>query len=239
MFKDDGTPSTELLEFMVSIRPGRLSRLNGTFQILEWYYPHRFARQQGYRQSLPGSIVSSEDQLNSHTHYPYWLSLTKTCSGASFTIPPPSSNIQLERPDAYVSWWTKGSVAILDSIPVTLLQSSENHNYELLPLAERLSRSSSGSKGKTLKDIPKDNSLKSKDSGRDRPEREKLVSQVPRNNTFEASGHVSLKRPLSSAIVASSPDNAPRRKKTKPVRYQSRGKEVSHNDREEDQVYYH
>ncbi|KAL2531935.1 PMD domain-containing protein [Abeliophyllum distichum] len=52
--KDDR--STEISEFMTSIRPGFLSYRRGSSSyILEAYNPHRFGRQQGFRQKLPGS----------------------------------------------------------------------------------------------------------------------------------------------------------------------------------------
>ncbi|KAL2461661.1 hypothetical protein Adt_45081 [Abeliophyllum distichum] len=53
--KDKDDRSTEISEFMTSIRPGFLSYRRGSSSyILEAYNPHRFGRQQGFRQKLPG-----------------------------------------------------------------------------------------------------------------------------------------------------------------------------------------
>ncbi|KAL2465868.1 Aminotransferase-like [Abeliophyllum distichum] len=98
--KDDR--STEISEFMTSIRPGFFSYRRGSSSyILEAYNPHRFGRQQGFRQKLPGSPKDMNLVINSINLYCAWLSLTQVGSGCSFHILGRTNNIQNQVDSAY------------------------------------------------------------------------------------------------------------------------------------------
>ncbi|KAL2532529.1 Aminotransferase-like [Abeliophyllum distichum] len=98
--KDDR--STEISEFMTSIRPGFLSYRRGSSSyILEAYNPHRFGRQQGFRQKLPGSPKDMNLVINPINLYCAWLSLTQVGSGCSFHILGRTNNIQNQVDSAY------------------------------------------------------------------------------------------------------------------------------------------
>ncbi|KAL2527091.1 Uncharacterized protein Adt_12145 [Abeliophyllum distichum] len=128
--KDDR--STEISEFMTSIRPGFLSYRRGSSSyILEAYNPHRFGRQQGFRQNLPGSPKDMNLVINPTTLYCAWLSLTRVGSGCSFHILGRTNNIQNQVDSAYEDWWNNEVFLRLNKIQMKELLSSEDTDFGL------------------------------------------------------------------------------------------------------------
>ncbi|KAL2526188.1 PMD domain-containing protein [Abeliophyllum distichum] len=132
--KDDR--STEISEFMTSIRPGFVSYCRGSSSyILEAYNPHRFGRQQGFRQKLPGSPKDMNLVINPTTLYCAWLSLTRVGSGCSFHILGRTNNIQNQVDSVYEDWWNNEVFSRLNKIQMKELLSSEDTDFELEQLA--------------------------------------------------------------------------------------------------------
>ncbi|KAL2531895.1 PMD domain-containing protein [Abeliophyllum distichum] len=128
--KDDR--STEISEFMTSIRPRFLSYRRGSSSyILEAYNPHRFGRQQGFRQKLPGSPKDMNLVINPINLYCAWLSLTQVGSGCSFHILGRTNNIQNQVDSAYEDWWNSEIFPRLNKIQMTELLSSEDTDFGL------------------------------------------------------------------------------------------------------------
>ncbi|KAL2505476.1 Uncharacterized protein Adt_21097 [Abeliophyllum distichum] len=128
--KDDR--STEISEFMTSIRPGFLSYRRGSSSyILEAYNPHRFGRQQGFRQKLPGSPKDMNLVINPINLYCAWLSLTQVGSGCSFHILGRTNNIQNQVDSAYEDWWNSEVFPRLNKIQMKELLSSEDKDFGL------------------------------------------------------------------------------------------------------------
>ncbi|KAL2487068.1 PMD domain-containing protein [Abeliophyllum distichum] len=128
--KDDR--STEISEFMTSIRPGFLSYRRGSSSyILEAYNPHRFGRQQGFRQKLPGSPKDMNLVINPINLYCAWLSLTQVGSGCSFHILGRTNNIQNQVDSAYEDWWNSEVFPRLNKIQMKELLSSEDTDFGL------------------------------------------------------------------------------------------------------------
>ncbi|KAL2532075.1 PMD domain-containing protein [Abeliophyllum distichum] len=122
----------EISEFMNSIRPGFLSYRRGSSSyILEAYNPHRFGRQQGFRQKLPGSPKDMNLVLNPTTLYCAWLSLTQVGSGCSFHILGRTNNIQNQIDSAYEDWWNNEVFPRLNKIQMKELLSSEDTDFGL------------------------------------------------------------------------------------------------------------
>ncbi|KAL2497193.1 PMD domain-containing protein [Abeliophyllum distichum] len=128
--KDDR--STEISEFMTSIRPGFLSYRRGSSSyILEAYNPHRFGRQQGFRQKLPGSPKDMNLVINPINLYCAWLALTQVGSGRSFHILGRTNNIQNQVDSAYEDWWNSEVFPRLNKIQMKELLSSEDTDFGL------------------------------------------------------------------------------------------------------------
>ncbi|KAL2533512.1 Uncharacterized protein Adt_06863 [Abeliophyllum distichum] len=128
--KDDR--STKILEFMTSIRPGFLSfRRGSSSYILEAYNPHRFGRQQGFRQKFPGSPKDMNLVINPTTLYCAWLYLTQVGSGCSFHILGRTNNIQNQVDSAYEDWWNSEVFPRLNKIRMNELLSSEDTDFGL------------------------------------------------------------------------------------------------------------
>ncbi|KAL2481972.1 Uncharacterized protein Adt_34938 [Abeliophyllum distichum] len=128
--KDDW--STEISEFMTSIRPEFLSYRRGSSSyIFEAYNPHRFGRQQGFRQKLPGSPKDMNLVINPTTLYCTWLSLTQVGSGCSFHILGRNNNMQNQVDSAYEDWWNNEVFQRLNKIQMKELLSSEDTDFGL------------------------------------------------------------------------------------------------------------
>ncbi|KAL2471144.1 Uncharacterized protein Adt_39280 [Abeliophyllum distichum] len=124
--------STEISEFMTSIRPRFVSYHRGSSSyILEAYNPHRFRRQQDFRQKLPGTPKDMKLVINPTTLYCSWFSLTQVGSGCSFHILERTNNIQNQVDSAYEDWWNNEVFPRLNKVQMKDLLSSEDTDFGL------------------------------------------------------------------------------------------------------------
>ncbi|KAL2486392.1 Uncharacterized protein Adt_31148 [Abeliophyllum distichum] len=128
--KDDR--SMEISEFMTSIRPGFVSYWRGSSSyILEAYNHHRFGRQQGFKQKLPGSPKDMKLVINPTILYCAWLSLTQVGCSCSFHILGRTNNIQNQVDSAYEDWWNNEVFPRLNKVQMKKLLSSEDIDFGL------------------------------------------------------------------------------------------------------------
>ena len=95
------------LSYLVSLRSGYVSLRQEDRCIVQPYSPHRFSRQFGFVQHVPGKL-KEKNQLDSlQAVYMHWESCTRACTNASVTLPAKDEFKSSPVTRAYVSWWSK------------------------------------------------------------------------------------------------------------------------------------
>ncbi|KAK4400807.1 hypothetical protein Sango_1186800 [Sesamum angolense] len=109
-FVDDGRAEELDHSYFVAIRSSYLTLRQGGRFIIEPYSPHRFGRQFGYYQDVPGTLRydTRVDSLEEGLHYWRLCVLSKSSSKAWF--PCLSANAKKLCSEAYKAWQAKENV---------------------------------------------------------------------------------------------------------------------------------
>lgn len=84
--------------------------------IFEAYNPHKFVRQHGFRQNLPGSPGKLDIIPNVGDMYRVWLSLTRTISIFIFHISKYINDTHQNVDVKYQDWWNNQVLPILTKV---------------------------------------------------------------------------------------------------------------------------
>ncbi|GKV49428.1 hypothetical protein SLEP1_g56178 [Rubroshorea leprosula] len=126
---DDGQRRADTLDFMVSIRAGYVVlRQEGRFT-KKSYNPHRFARQHGFQQRLPGRHVKLPHGGEVSDLYCFWLSLTRVHSNTFLHIPSVEGGVASRVDPAYVKWWNEEVFPSISVVSIQFLKASEARNF--------------------------------------------------------------------------------------------------------------
>ncbi|GKV35503.1 hypothetical protein SLEP1_g43761 [Rubroshorea leprosula] len=126
---DDGQRRADTLDFMVSIKAGYVVlRQEGRFT-KKSYNPHRFARQHGFQQRLPGRHVKLPHGGEVLDLYRFWLSLTRVHSTTFLHIPSVEGGVASRVDPAYVKWWNEEFFPSIFAVSIQFLKASEARNF--------------------------------------------------------------------------------------------------------------
>ncbi|KAL0381304.1 UNVERIFIED_CONTAM: hypothetical protein Sangu_0194700 [Sesamum angustifolium] len=106
-FVDDGHAEELDHSYFVAIRSSYLTLCQGGRFIIELYSPHRFGRQFGYYQDVPGTLTYDTRVASLEEGLCYWrlCVLSKSSSKAWFPYLP--ANAKKLCSEAYKAWWAK------------------------------------------------------------------------------------------------------------------------------------
>ncbi|KAL0325216.1 UNVERIFIED_CONTAM: hypothetical protein Sradi_5090900 [Sesamum radiatum] len=106
-FVDDGHAEELDHNYFVAIRSSYLTLRQGGKFIIEPYSPHRFGRQFGYYQDVPGTLKYDTRVASLEEGLRYWrlCVLSKSSSKAWFPCLP--ANAKKLCSEAYKAWWAK------------------------------------------------------------------------------------------------------------------------------------
>ncbi|GKV41404.1 hypothetical protein SLEP1_g48946 [Rubroshorea leprosula] len=126
---DDGQRWADTLDFMVSIRVGYVVfRQEGRFT-KKSYNPHRFAKQHGFQQRLPGRHVKLPHGGEVSDLYRFWLSLTQVHSNTFLHIPSVDGGVASRVDPAYVKWWNEEVFPSISTVSIQFLKASKARNF--------------------------------------------------------------------------------------------------------------
>ncbi|MCE3216775.1 hypothetical protein HAX54_007998 [Datura stramonium] len=111
---DNDAPELEL-NYFSSILFGYLPLRNGNSVIIEPYSPHRFSRQSGFYQRIPGVSAYDNRSASLDEGLRYWQICVLHQSMSHATFPPVILNVKKLFADDYKTWWSKTHGNFLDS----------------------------------------------------------------------------------------------------------------------------
>ncbi|MCD7447100.1 hypothetical protein HAX54_023129, partial [Datura stramonium] len=121
---NNDAPKLEL-NYFTSIRFGYLCLRNGNSIIIETYIPHRFSRQFGFYQKIPGVSSYNNRSASLDEGLRYWRICVLHRSMSHATFPPVTSNVKKLFANDYKTWWLKTHGNFLDSYLQTLVDVAE------------------------------------------------------------------------------------------------------------------
>ncbi|CAN6712575.1 unnamed protein product [Malus baccata var. baccata] len=95
------------LSYLISLRSGFVSLRQEDRCIVQPYSPHRFSRQFGFVQNLPGKLKENNQSASLQAMYMHWESCTRARTNAVITLPAKDefkSNLVTR---VYARWWSK------------------------------------------------------------------------------------------------------------------------------------
>ena len=95
------------LSYLISLRSGYVSLRQEDRCIVQSYSPHRFSRQFGFVQNVPGKLKEKAQPESLQAVYMHWESCTRACTNASITLPAKNEFTRNPVTRAYVSWWSR------------------------------------------------------------------------------------------------------------------------------------
>ncbi|GKU96287.1 hypothetical protein SLEP1_g9535 [Rubroshorea leprosula] len=126
---DDGQRRADTLDFMVSIRAGYVVLCQEGRFTKKSYNSHRFARQHGFQQRLPGRHVKWPHGGEVSDLYRFWLSLTRVHSNTFLHIPSVEGGVASRVDLAYVKWWNEEVFPSISTVSIQFLKASEARNF--------------------------------------------------------------------------------------------------------------
>ncbi|PIN07485.1 hypothetical protein CDL12_19942 [Handroanthus impetiginosus] len=105
LFVDDGKAKELEQDYFIAIRSNYLTLRQGEHFVIEPYSLHRFSRQFGYYQEVPGVLKRDFRQANLEDGLRYWrlCTLSRSMSKAWFPNMPP--NVKKCSSENYKKWW--------------------------------------------------------------------------------------------------------------------------------------
>ncbi|KAM5585650.1 hypothetical protein ABKV19_004845, partial [Rosa sericea] len=95
------------LIYLISLRSGYLSLRQDNRRVIQPYSPHRFSRQFGYVQDIPGSLKNDIRTSVLALIYKHWDSCTRVNTKCVVTLPIQSAITEYMVTRDYVDWWSK------------------------------------------------------------------------------------------------------------------------------------
>ncbi|CAN6581611.1 unnamed protein product [Malus baccata var. baccata] len=95
------------LSYLISLRSGYVSLRQEDRCIIQPYSPHRFSRQFGFVQNVPGTLREKARSKSLQAVYMHWESCTRACTNASITLPTKDEFKSNPVTRVYVRWWSK------------------------------------------------------------------------------------------------------------------------------------
>ena len=93
--------------YLICLRSGYVSLRQEDQCIIQQYSPHRFSRQFGFVQNVPGKLKEKNQSESLQAVYMYWESCTRACTNASITLPAKNEFESNPVTRAYGSWWSR------------------------------------------------------------------------------------------------------------------------------------
>ncbi|KAH6786184.1 hypothetical protein C2S52_000088 [Perilla frutescens var. hirtella] len=120
-YVDDGEAPESHQCFFMAIRCNYLTKRLGDHFIIEPYSPHRFSRQFGYYQSLPGVVDQDIREAPLDVGLKYWRICLLSDSTSRVCFPRRPSSVKNILTTAYKNWWDLVHRDISSEKPTTLI----------------------------------------------------------------------------------------------------------------------
>ncbi|CAN6543705.1 unnamed protein product [Malus baccata var. baccata] len=95
------------LSYIISLRSGFVSLWQEDWCIVQPYSPHRFSRQFGFVQNLPGKLKEINQSASLQAVYMHWESYTRARTNAVITLPSKDEFKSNPVTRVYARWWSK------------------------------------------------------------------------------------------------------------------------------------
>lgn len=95
------------LSYHRSLRSGFISLWQEDRCIVQPYSPHRFSRQFGFVQSVPGKLKEKNQSASLQAVYMYWESCTRSFTNVVITLPANDEFKSNPVTRVYARWWSK------------------------------------------------------------------------------------------------------------------------------------
>ncbi|KAG5521474.1 hypothetical protein RHGRI_033887 [Rhododendron griersonianum] len=103
---DDGQLSDWEMEYLISIRSGYLTLRSGSTKVIEPYSPHRFSRQFGFTQDVPGRLNVNIRICSLKNIVKHFESLVREKSQSKLRLPNRVDRRAIPITKAYLEWWS-------------------------------------------------------------------------------------------------------------------------------------
>ncbi|KAL0416488.1 UNVERIFIED_CONTAM: hypothetical protein Slati_3480700 [Sesamum latifolium] len=113
-FIDNGDAKELDHDYFIAIRSSYLTLRQGDKFIIEPYSPHRFGRQFGYFQDVPGTLKYDTRAVSLEEGLHYWRLCVLSKSSLKAWLPGLPTNAKKFCSEAYKAWWAKVHGTFLD-----------------------------------------------------------------------------------------------------------------------------
>ncbi|KAG5516850.1 hypothetical protein RHGRI_037548 [Rhododendron griersonianum] len=103
---DDGQLSDWEMEYLISTRSGYLTLRSGSTKVIEPYSPHRFSRQFGFTQDVPGRLNVNIRICSLKNIVKHFESLVREKSQSKLRLPNRADRRAISITKAYLEWWS-------------------------------------------------------------------------------------------------------------------------------------
>ncbi|KAF7132584.1 hypothetical protein RHSIM_Rhsim09G0065300 [Rhododendron simsii] len=117
---DDGQLSDWEMEYLISIRSGYLTLQSGSTKFIEPYNPHRFSRQFGFTQDVPGILHVNLRICSLKNIVKHFESLIREKSQSKLRLPNHADRQAIPITKAYLEWCLIFTEIVFEARPSTL-----------------------------------------------------------------------------------------------------------------------
>uniref|UniRef100_A0A2N9G3K9 Aminotransferase-like plant mobile domain-containing protein n=1 Tax=Fagus sylvatica TaxID=28930 RepID=A0A2N9G3K9_FAGSY len=117
ILEDNDQLSDSYVDYFISQRPSYLSSRRGDLSVLEPYSPHRFGRQFGFTQDIPGEIKEDLRAAPLERVMHLWHRCLRINTKSQFLVPSRSPSDAAPCTKDYMDWWAKRSDGFFSSDP--------------------------------------------------------------------------------------------------------------------------
>uniref|UniRef100_A0A2N9IAV3 Aminotransferase-like plant mobile domain-containing protein n=1 Tax=Fagus sylvatica TaxID=28930 RepID=A0A2N9IAV3_FAGSY len=117
ILEDNDQLSDSYVDYFISQRPSYLSSRRGDLSVLEPYSPHRFGRQFGFTQDIPGEIKEDLRAAPLEKVMHLWHRCLRINTKSQFLVPSRSPSDAAPCTKDYMDWWAKRSDGFFSSDP--------------------------------------------------------------------------------------------------------------------------
>ncbi|CAN6697047.1 unnamed protein product [Malus baccata var. baccata] len=104
---DDSHLRSSDLSYLISLRSAYVSLRQENRCVVQPYNPHRFSRQFGFVQNVPGRLKEKAQSESLQAVYMHWESCTRACTNAYITLPAKDEFRGNPVTRVYAHWWSK------------------------------------------------------------------------------------------------------------------------------------
>ncbi|CAN6716509.1 unnamed protein product [Malus baccata var. baccata] len=104
---DDSHLHSSDLSYLISLRSAYVSLRQENRCVVQPYNPHRFSRQFGFVQNVPGRLKEKAQSESLQAVYMHWESCTHACTNAYITLPAKDEFRGNPVTRVYAHWWSK------------------------------------------------------------------------------------------------------------------------------------